>query len=95
MELQIVATIEVKEPYKNELLTVFKNVVDESRKEIGNISYDLFQDVKNPLKFVIMEVWKSQDAIDEHNASIHFNDFVKKIDGKVNSLIVDVVKKVY
>lgn len=94
-ELKIVAVIEVKDLYKDELISVFEKVVDETRKEVGNISYDLHQDVKNPLKFVILETWASKQAIDEHNASVHFNDFVKAIEGKVDSLTVDVIKKVY
>lgn len=94
-ELKIVAVIEVKDIHKDKLLNIFRKVVDETRKEEGNISYDLHQDVKNPLKFVILETWKSEEAIDEHNASSHFNDFVKAIEGKVDSLTVDVIKKVY
>ena len=94
-ELKIVATIEVKAAYKEELIKVFHTVVDETRKEAGNISYDLYEDVKNPLKYTILETWKNQQAIDEHNASVHFQDFVKAIDGKVDSLNVDVFKQVY
>ncbi len=95
MELKIVAVIVVKATYQEELEKVFRAVVDETRKEAGNVSYDLHQDCKDPLKYTILEVWKSQAAIDEHNASAHFKAFVDGIDGKVESLTVDVIKQIY
>lgn len=95
MELKIVAVITVKTEFKAELEKVFRTVVDETRKESGNVSYDLHQDSQNPLKYTILEVWKSQTAIDEHNASAHFKAFVSAVDGKIDSLTVDVIKQIY
>ncbi|NDW17587.1 antibiotic biosynthesis monooxygenase [Dysgonomonas sp. 216] len=94
-ELKIVATVIVKKEFQDELEKAFKAVVDGTRKEAGNISYDLHQDANNPLKYVILEVWKSQDAIDSHNVSDHFETFKNAIDGKIESLTIDVIKKVY
>lgn len=94
-ELKIVAIIVVKAAYQTELEKVFHTVVDETRKEPGNVSYDLHQDTSNPLKYTILEVWKSQAAIDEHNASAHFKAFVAAIEGKVEGLTVDIIKKIY
>jgi len=94
-ELKIVATIVVKEEYKDELLVALKKVVDETRKEPGNISYELHEDTTNLLKYVILEVWKSAEVIDLHNESIHFGEFKKAIDGKIDSLTIDVIRKVY
>lgn len=94
-ELKIVAAIVVKQAHQSELETAFKVVVSQTRKEAGNVSYELHQDVKNPLKYVILEVWKSQEAIDSHNASAHFKAFVAAIEGKIDSLAIDVIKKVF
>jgi len=80
--LTIVATVTVKPEYREDVLKAIKTVVDATRKEQGNIFYDVFEDVKNPLKFVFIETWKSQAAIDSHNQSAHFNNFVKAVDGK-------------
>jgi len=80
--LTIVATITVKPEYKDDVMKAVKTVVDATRKEAGNIFYDVFEDVKNPLKLFFIETWKSQAAIDSHNKSVHFNDFVKAVDGK-------------
>ena len=80
--LTIVATVTVKPEYKNDVLKAIQTVVDATRKEQGNISYNVFEDVKNPLKFVFIEKWKSQEAIDSHNKSAHFNNFLKAVEGK-------------
>ena len=85
----------VKEEFYNELIPVFHAVVDATRNEAGNISYDLHQNTKNPQKFVILEVWKSQAAIDEHNVSAHFKAFIKAIENKTDSLSIDVIEEIY
>lgn len=94
-ELKIVATIVVKEAYKTELERVFRKVVDETRKEEGNVSYDLHQDVSNPLKYTILEVWKNQDAIDSHNQTSHFKELLSATEGRVDNLTVDILEKIY
>lgn len=95
MELKIIAVVVVKEAFRDEMEKIFRTVVDETRKESGNVSYDLHQDCKNQLKYTILEVWKSQAAIDEHNESAHFKVFVAAIEGKVDSLTVDLIKRIY
>jgi len=94
-ELKIIAVIVVKSAFREEIEKVLRTVVDETRREPGNVSYDLHQDCKDPLKYTILEVWKSQNAIDLHNESAHFKAFVGAIEGKVDSLSVDVIKQVY
>ena len=94
-ELKIVATIELKAEYEKELLDALHTIVIATRKEEGNISYDMHQNIKEPLKYTFLEVWKDQDSIDKHNASTHFQTFVAAIKGKIVGLTVDIVKKVY
>ena len=80
--LTIVATITIKPEYQDEVLKAVKTVVDATRKETGNIFYDVYEDVNNPLKLVFIELWKSQSAIDAHNNATHFKDFIKAVEGK-------------
>lgn len=93
-ELKIVATIVVKAEKENEVLTALQYVVEATRKEDGNVSYDLHQNVSHPLSYTLIEVWKSQEAIDLHNASAHFNEFKNAINGKIDDLKIDVIKKI-
>jgi quinol monooxygenase YgiN len=81
-ELVIVAHLTTTPEHKDDLLKALEGVVKGTRTEAGCISYTLYEDVNNPLKFTIIEFWKSKAAIDEHNATAHFKEFVAKIDGK-------------
>jgi len=94
-ELKIVAKIIVKKEYQQELEGLFRKTVDQTRKEEGNISYELCQGVENKLEYTILENWKSQDAIDYHNQTSHFLAFKEGIDGKIDGLSIDVIRKIY
>ncbi|MFI3320018.1 MAG: putative quinol monooxygenase [Rikenellaceae bacterium] len=93
-ELKIIATITVKAECQEAMQPIFKAVVEGTRQEEGNVSYVLHQDVKNPCKYVMVEVWKSLAAIDSHNASAHFGDFVKDSDGMLEAIDVAVIREV-
>lgn len=83
-ELVIVAHVTIKPEFKDEMMKAFEGVVAGTRKEAGNISYILYQDVSNPSKFTFVEIWKSQAAIEAHNSSAHFQEFAKAIEGKAD-----------
>ncbi|MDH6354793.1 quinol monooxygenase YgiN [Dysgonomonas sp. PH5-45] len=93
--LKIVATITVKAEYKEDMIKVLHEVVDKTRQEEGNISYDLNVSVENPLRFVILEVWKSAEAIETHNQSAHFKAFVDAIKGRIESLDIETITPIY
>ncbi|MDL2277703.1 antibiotic biosynthesis monooxygenase, partial [Parabacteroides sp. OttesenSCG-928-G07] len=92
-ELIIVAHVTVKAQYKDAMTAAFKDVVEGTRKEAGNVSYVLYEHADNPLKFTFVEVWKSQAAIDAHNNSAHFKKFAQILDGKADLEIHTMKKK--
>ena len=92
--IQIVALVTVKPEYTEALAAQFKDLVKASRAEEGNISYDLHQEIGKPNRFVFVESWKSQAAIDEHNASEHFQNFVKSIEGKTEAMEIVLMNQV-
>ncbi|MEM5010399.1 putative quinol monooxygenase [Niallia taxi] len=53
-------------------------LVKASREEEGNISYQLVKSVEEENTFIMIEGWKDQAAIEQHNASSHFQGFVSK-----------------
>ena len=94
MELKIIASLTIQdEKSTSEIVNALNTIVEATRQEEGNISYELHQDIANPNTYVFIEVWKSQEAIDAHNNSAHFQEFVKVVDGKV-ALAVNVIRKV-
>ena len=55
---------------------LFARLISETRKEPGCQKYDLHEVTDQPGFFVMMEEWASEAALESHNASPHFNDFV-------------------
>ncbi|MDN7012847.1 antibiotic biosynthesis monooxygenase [Methanoculleus sp. FWC-SCC3] len=78
--ITIVAKCSAKAGKAEELIPLALNLVDSSRKEEGNVSYNFYADAADPAKFTFIEVWKDQAAIDYHNKTPHFQGFVAKAD---------------
>ena len=73
----ILAKLNVKPEKLNDFQSVYPNLVNGSRNEPGNIEYTLFCDVDDANRFVVVERWKDQLAIDFHNAQPHFKAFLE------------------
>lgn len=93
--LVIVASITVKnEADKADVEKALHAVVDGTRTEEGNIAYVLHQDINNPLTYVIIEAWKSQEAIDFHNQTPHYKALGEALGDKA-TVSVNTMKKTY
>lgn len=55
-------------------------LVNESRKDDGNISYDLFLSATRPLVMMFCETWKDEEVLKAHMASAHFTRLVPEIE---------------
>ena len=77
--ITIVAKHIIKEDQTTAFMNLAKELIAETRKETGNINYNLFQDTthKNTLTFI--EEWESKEAIDLHFNSSHFTRIVPQI----------------
>ncbi len=60
---------EGSEAKMKELLTA---MVEPSKKEDGCIFYDIFVYANNPRKFMAVESWRDDAALDGHKASAHY-----------------------
>ncbi len=65
-ELWYTLEMDVKADGVDAFLAAFAAVVDLTRKEPGVLQYDLLRDVKNPLKFNLVQRYKSMDALKFH-----------------------------
>ncbi|MGM0898067.1 MAG: putative quinol monooxygenase [Bacillota bacterium] len=75
------AHLQVKTDQEQAFLNESKILVEASRKEQGNISYDLMKSVEQEGHYTMVEVWKDAQAIEAHNSSEHFTAFSKKAAG--------------
>lgn len=94
-KLKIIATILIKPEFKEEVLTMLHTVTDATRKEEGNISYVLHEDINNSSKVIILEEWKSQEAIDFHNQTEHFLILKSDLGTKADNLTIDIIRESY
>ena len=74
--IKIVADNFVKPDSKEVFLEIAEKLIEGTRKESGNISYHLYEDLKNPFHLTFIEEWKDEEAIESHNNSEHFRKYV-------------------
>jgi quinol monooxygenase YgiN len=77
--IKIVAENYVKKEHLEEFLDLVSELVKESRKEDGCISYTLYEDISDQTHLTFIEEWKDADAINTHNNSKHFTSIVPKL----------------
>ena len=93
--IKVIATFTVKADGVDAFLGLAKELVEKTVEETGNISYEMFQDNKNPAKLFMVEEWQSREALDKHLSSAHFTTLVPQM-GKYSEskAIINVCNKV-
>ena len=77
--IKVVARTIVREECIEAYHTLAKELVAQTQKESGNISYTLNQSVENKKLHAMIEVWESGEALDAHMASEHFKRIVPQM----------------
>ncbi|KMM37418.1 putative quinol monooxygenase [Guptibacillus hwajinpoensis] len=72
------AGLQINVDKEQAFLEEVRTLIEESRKEKGNISYTLMKDVEQDNAYTMVEIWESLDAVEEHGQSEHFKAFVQK-----------------
>ena len=78
----ISSSFELIDEYKNEVMAALQDLVMETRKEPGCVSYILTQDRENPRKCMFLEVWEDEAAFRAHTTSAHLKRFKEIVEGK-------------
>ena len=73
--IYVVATLTVKPETRAELIAGALVCIAETRKEAGNLAYDMHESVTDPAKMVFVEQWESVDALEPHRKSDHMRAF--------------------
>lgn len=93
-DLYIAASVEIAPAIREEFLALTKGLVAESSNEEGNIFYTLNEIVDKPGSFLFVEHWKSQEAIDIHGKTAHFQNFVQFAKDKSLNIVINIAKPV-
>ena len=74
--IHILASFKVKNDKLSDFIKLCNELIKESRAEEGCVSYHLQQNTEKENHLVFVEEWKSNKAIEKHNASGHFTRIV-------------------
>lgn len=72
------AVFEVAPDKEHGFLEEIRPLIQASREEEGNVSYDLVKDMEKAYTYKMVEVWQNGEAVEKHNQSGHFQAFVGK-----------------
>lgn len=75
MLIQLVS-IEVIPGHRDEFLRAFQINCDGTRKEPGNLRFDLLNDPEDENKFTVYEIFKSEAALEDHRKTDHYRQCV-------------------
>jgi quinol monooxygenase YgiN len=71
----VVTHVDVPPPRKDDCVTMLKKLADDSRKDQGNVAFDVVQQTSRPNHFTVMEAWKDRKAYDAHVMTAHVRAF--------------------
>lgn len=74
--ISIIAVLKAKPGKTNALKQALKALLLPTRREPGNIEYDLFQLRDTPDVFYVRESWRGQAGLNDHIALPHFQSFI-------------------
>ncbi|WP_163716360.1 putative quinol monooxygenase [Mangrovibacterium lignilyticum] len=94
--LHVVAMFSVPNKQTDTFLKLAEELVAETVKEAGCISYELVQDMQSKNTFMMLEKWENKETLDIHSNSAHFQRIIPQISQLVDQEItVKVCHKIF
>lgn len=81
----VVGRVTSDEQKRDQLIAVAQAVAGASRQEEGCIGYRFYEDTEAPNRFVFVEEWADQQALDRHFATDHISLFMRSIPATITS----------
>jgi quinol monooxygenase YgiN len=92
--IKIVAKGILKPGVKEEYLLLARELVAETRKEKGCISYAIYEELNDPSILTMLEEWVDEEAIKQHNNSEHVLKIVPELKKLRKSVEVNLYREV-
>jgi quinol monooxygenase YgiN len=83
-----VTHVDVIPPRKDDSLPLLKQLAEDSRKDAGNLRFDVLQQTNRPNHFTVVETWKDRAALDAHLAAPHTRRFREQL-GPMSGALYD------
>ncbi|MDD2646188.1 MAG: putative quinol monooxygenase [Bacteroides sp.] len=96
-QIKIVAEFTLKKGTADKIKPIFAAVVKGSQAEDGCVYYNIHKDINDTTdtKYVMIETWKNQEAINKHNLTPHFKTFIQESEPYFESTRVLLLKEIY
>src|SRR5689334_5643033 len=78
--IHMVSYIDVAPDARNQAAALLRPLAEASRKDAGNLLFQILQRTAPAHQFVIVATWKDQQALDAHDAATHSKQFRNQID---------------
>lgn len=93
--IKVVAKCKLKQDVKvEEYLVQARELVAETRKEDGCMTYALHQDINDPTIITMLEEWVDEEALNQHNKTEHVNRIVPELRKLRESTEVNIYREV-
>src|SRR5262247_4735794 len=73
--IHMVSYIDVAPAAKEQAAGLLRPLAEASRKDAGNLLFQILQRTAPANQFVILATWKDQQALDGHEAAAHYKAF--------------------
>ena len=87
--LFVVTHVDVPPPSRADCEALLKQLAEASRKDDGNIRFDVYQQANRPNHFTVVETWKDEKARDVHVLAPHTKQFREKLGPMLGALYDD------
>jgi quinol monooxygenase YgiN len=75
----VVTHVDVIPPRKDDAVGLLKSLGEASRRDDGNLRYEIVQQTNRPNHFTVVEIWASREALDAHGMAPHVREFRDKL----------------
>lgn len=75
----VVTHVDVIPPRKDDGLGLLTQLAEDSRKDAGNVRFDVVQQANRPNHFTVVEVWRDRMALDAHGMATHTRRFRERL----------------
>ena len=75
----VVTHVDVIPPRKDDAVGLLKSLGEASRRDDGNVRYEIVQQTNRPNHFTVIEIWNSREALDAHGMAPHVREFRDKL----------------
>lgn len=77
--LKVVSRRTIKPEHLDKVIKMYDEMIDETRKEKGCISYEFFQDINESNTVAMIEEWEDEDCFNAHGETPHFKKIIPQV----------------